>query len=430
MKKRNKKIMVTLSIIVLFLIASTLAYFWHAPKNYSNVTSYTNYFGGYSQYRLLRKGGENGVLYFCDFESSNEVVFCTKPQCQHKDNSCFAYSLIHETEAQNITLYEKKLYYTTYKYDFNTDYKWSITLHESSTDGATSKVLATFKGYDSCDSLVLTKGYTFLSLRKYDDTQEAINSENERYSTKLYAQVNIKNGKVWYFPEKQGYHVLIDFIGVEQNKLYYVYSYSTTAMTVGDLTDVEAREDLQKKSKDALRVTLLEVNIETHTEDLFLDEYTEMTFDYYDNIQFAISKGRINAMPYQFNMANGKYNTMLSSYDINTKALLQEKNFDNESYGNLSLARYNAIIYFPQYNDSGNKVLSLSVYDPISNKMIEIEGLKDFSIFPYGCIGDKIILIIPDSGQTLENLGWIKYTDYLEDNAAEVHYFKKNSNSK
>ncbi|MDR2590409.1 MAG: hypothetical protein LBC71_05430 [Oscillospiraceae bacterium] len=421
----KKKLLLCISIaIIAVFIVLTAIYFFMPTQSYSDELSRTIFgFGrNFSQYGMLAE--QDGVMVLYDFHSSNEVVFCPKPECTHDNNNCFAYAIYNMYKAINVSLYNDELYFTTMDYDFNTDYGgWSVSFYRAAIDGATVRKIETFEGYRICYSIEFIDGYAFLNLEKYDETQDHIISLNERFITKNYVQINLSDGNIWFMPEKQGYYLTLSYIGfsLTHRKFYYIATYHT-------IPTYPADNDFKDKYSSSYRSSLIEIDIDKHTEAYFLDRYTEMLLSDENgegHIQFTVTEDILYVLSKKFEYASDVTKpSTISSYNIEAKELLKTDIINSGFCSFLGWGRHEVII---TYRAPVTFLLeSMYVFNPLVGETTQIGVNIKNTVFM--CQGDRILLMRSDTdtgygaGITV-GYYWMYTDDYLNDDISKLFAF-------
>ena len=392
----------------------------HFSENPSEISSASD-FGGFSQQGILYVQREP-YLWYCDFETSMEIPFCSKPECPHDNLSCVAYYLRNDQSmigAEKFNLYEGKLYFIRTVYDRLSDHKYTVEVYSMNIDGSGERRLASLDGYEWCYDTYIMGGKILIILDKYIEENEDIADGNKRRGAKTFACIDISTGSLYMLPEKSGYNLELQFAGYGNGKFYYTVYHSEEQLDF-DVSQDDWSVFNQEWFKKG-RITLWEADLTDGSEQpwgngKFHDARLENPDDFH---YFHYADGFVAHVVY----SGSPYLITISSYDAHTSQPITSKSFDYDSVGTYSYRYWHGQwLIFSKYENSGVHVERHTAYNFVSGETIEIDSFGDYNS-PFTRVAGKLIFFDTESNASgYIPYCWMSLDDFLQGNAAMKHF--------
>lgn len=267
---------------------------------------------------------ENGRLYlgdhnirFTDFNSMEDIVLCSKPNCLHERETSEnpepdCYAVYSGGVVSALGIYEGYLYVILDRLDvankavvYRSDLDGSNRIKITEMDSSTRHINAIFTG-----GKIYTEGII------YEMEEDGYTNTGRSRSYILCIDINERTWSV-ITPEKEGYSSGILLLGMYENKLYYRHNY------------MDQRFNIDDPSANIFYDHVYEYDISTGQETLL--EFADQLYDmkvygsslYY--IEIEEHSGLKNI--YRFHIDTGEQELLLSSLDIHSFKFLDNKMF-------------------------------------------------------------------------------------------------------
>ena len=379
-------------------------------------------FGGFSPQGILYVQREP-YLWYCDFETSTEVPFCSKPACTHDNLSCVAYHLLNDQSmigAEMFNLYDGKLYFTKRVYDRLSEHQYTIEVYAMNVDGSGERKLASLDGYDWCTDVHIVDGKILLILNKYIEENEDIADGNKKREVKTFACIDISSGSLQMLPEKSGYTLQLMFIGCGNEKLYYVIYYAKEQLDFDIFHDdfsVFSQEWLKKG-----RITLWVADLTDGTEQPWGNgKFHDVRLE---NLHDSHSFRYANGVLAHYEHSGDSQITVITAYDAQISHLISTKAFDYNSVGGGGSYNWHGEWeIFSKYDNTGFHVEKHTAYNFVTGEMIEVDSFGNHTLLAR--VADKLIFFDTEpnaSGYT--PYCWMSLDDFLQ-GSSEIKSFER-----
>ena len=174
--------------------------------------------GGY----LMEIGNETSMMVFFDSETKTLVPLCSKPDCNHANESCTA--ILLADEAVRMCVYDGKLWYINGN-EFN-----ELTVWRADTTGENAEKMFALEGMIGQGNIVLYDGFLYIRTEKLcmNDLKLIEGKEEGIY------RVNMENGEITETGEKQRVDRLTRLIlGYFDQKIYLQFTAQSEAYPEG-----------------------------------------------------------------------------------------------------------------------------------------------------------------------------------------------------
>jgi len=434
MKITRRKAVIAVS-SVLFFAAAVIAFAYHnRPRSYPAEMSVANGLYNHSPYGVLHPQEKmNSTIEFLDFESSKNVVFCARPNCEHEPVECFTTQLRNKTT--HWTLYNEQLYFAIG--EFNAELDKTVTyLYEANTDGSRERLITAIDMFPAgvtiiCREFLIAEGVILLSF--YD--QQGSDLANEMTNNWIVA-VNIQTGKMKTIWQHTAQGSLIWLQHIKAGMLYvYHHTYADKLPILdrtGDVSD-EAERALTDAAVQHTRRNWFGLDI--HTGDVidFGPEYTDMRYQtiseymkaYYLEDSYCFLTGSIRPgeafsivfFDYTTHEEIARYTPVhpvdpvheFAAYEALDENTLLMINNELEGFGKAGV--------YVLFDLTTGETTRLTMFDPAVD-------------YPYYArtytfkMGDKLFFKRYTSADE-QDYAWVSVADVLANNAAGIHAFER-----
>lgn len=397
----KRKILFLSVIIVIIIVFISLYCVISQKSNFSSSLSYTYMNYGFSSQGIVSEpntGNDKlGYVHIMDFKSKYNIALCTKPNCKHDDEGCFAHVLADPKKGyHNLVIYDSKLYYGQTRSEFQGGkIKNYLDLYESTLSGDKINKIATFDSYYYAESIYIQNGYVFAFMSKAEDTTQNDNLSEQKETTYNIGIVNLSNKKSFIASEKKGYNNAMLFLGIHKDTIYYEYISS----------------DSQSSSNSKLYI--YEYNFKKKNEKIWSKNYNAVDGDKY--FYFKILNGKMIIL--EPNASFDKY--IVYSADLNDNKKNQLGYIEFSPYLNFNPYILGDKIFINKYDTDGLTVLKNSCFDLITNQQKDVTGFTQYSIV--NRVEDTLLLFSEKSNQ----YATISVDDYVNSNAKGLTLIKQ-----
>lgn len=376
------------------------------------------------------------VVTFADFASGKEEVFCSKPQCLHRDNSCFAFDLATNIRAENFAIMGDNLYYTVMGYDPESDKPNTVEVYEASFDGGRNRRIALFAREENLSiqpfGVRLKDGYYIIHMEAVGGDAISVSDAFMKNATHFFGVVNLQTGEVWETPGKTGYGVSQEFITLQNGKLIYRCESSSTPVDTSPFATLlnaalsgggspEEWAEYDAFLAEHFRWTVYSANLEAKSEVVWNEEFSERK----PTEDGVIISFRIAGDYVAVNRYKAEEPDVFTLYDPETAEPIRTLTFP-EGYAYLQSAGEYLLIIKPDRSD--NMLYRLSDGETVSvselGRSNSVSIHPKYSISPYRSIGN--ILIVeesdPSTGSWRQDIiRWITVEDLFNNGMSNLH---------
>jgi len=355
---------------------------------------------------------------------------CAKPECEHSDDSCFAFVLAHD--AGIVTIYNRKIYYTQDEYSYEAMYN-SVSLREASLDGSQIRTLAVFDRTSYCESFIVTNGGVVLSMRAYDRALEdlEIGSKNLDKARWYVAFVDIGSGEIWRLPEKTDYGNYLHGFAYADGQIYYRYLYLTERGTFNGFT----MEMYTEEGKAALasdigktRDTIFVADVKEKTERPLCDELTDIRAkDNSSPTGMTYTQDRVYLV--QHFQSGQELKADIIGYDLASGQRVQTLLLD---YRGCQYMACFEEVFMPYYQMGDEEVTGPQfALNARTGETISIPWMRDYTALGDNQLGrDDIYILYPIAPDKMiidgqANYLWITSEDFWAGNMDKLHSFAR-----